>query len=214
MIVEHPRSRKAQRAAHRNGTPALLFPVDAVLFISFAVPVRHIRRSRRHSRLRNRRSRVRLRQQHRSTQEICHAQLHTAAAVKGYGIAVHALSLLIPGTAVLKSLEQHLILHILRIKADRFFRMLKRRSHYFPALNSPKHCKNTTARPSLLFRSERSELPNNVRCVCNSPLRGDGHPPRSPGGSANPVPIAPERTVSSKASEWTIVFISAPGISV
>ena len=60
------------------------------------------------------------------TQEICHAQLHTAAAVKGYGIAVHALSLLIPGTAVLKSLEQHLLLHILRIKADRFFRMLKR----------------------------------------------------------------------------------------
>lgn len=81
-------------------------------------------------------------------QQVCDTELHTAAAVKPSRIAVHALSLLIPAASVLKTLKEHLILGVLRVKPYRLLRIAPGRSHCCPRRNWPKRCKNTRVRSS------------------------------------------------------------------
>ena len=59
------------------------------------------------------------------TEQICNTEFHAQIAAARPRISIHALPLLIPGTAALQALQQHLVLHILRLQPYGFLRMFQ-----------------------------------------------------------------------------------------
>lgn len=147
-------------------------------------------------------------------QKVGETELHAAAAVKCPGITVGTLALLIPAAAVLQTLEQHLILHVLRIKTDRFFRVFQS-SHVISQTGVCRCTVKIPERSSFFYTVQDIEGLIIVAApdIIGSSLKMDlilalTAPLGRSSGSVSAISSEPAKQIASKTAEWSVITVS------